>query len=73
METVFDYNITPQECEYIGMLDKDFYLQNCTEDDANLNLAELFYLRGQKEKAKEYANKLPLNMKNDFWRIITHP
>lgn len=73
METVFDYNITPEECEYIGMLDKEFYLENCTEDDANLYLASLFYLRNDKERARRYADKLPLDMKNDFWRTVTHP
>ncbi|MBR5271778.1 MAG: hypothetical protein IKU25_00435 [Clostridia bacterium] len=73
MKTVFDYNITKEECRMIGMLDKDFYLAHATEDDANLDLASLFYLRNEKEKAKEYADKLPLNMKNDFWRTITHP
>ena len=30
METVFDYNITPEESQRIGMLDKGFYLENCT-------------------------------------------
>ena len=73
METVFDYNITPEECKRIGMLDKGFYLENCTEDDANMDLAFLFHARNEKEKASEYAAKLPLDMKNDFWRTVTHP
>ena len=73
METVFDYNITPEECQRIGMLDKVFYLENCTEDDANMDLALLFHIRNEKEKAREYADKLPLDMKNEFWRTITHP
>lgn len=73
METVFDYNITPEECKRIGMLDKGFYLENCTEDDANMDLALLFHIRNEKEKAREYADKLPLDMKNEFWRTITHP
>lgn len=73
METVFDKNITPEECRRIGMLEKRFYLENCTEDDANMDLAALFYLRNEKEKAREYANKLPLDMKNEFWRTVTHP
>lgn len=73
METVFDYNISPEECQHIGMLDKEFYLANCTEDDANMDLASLFNLRNEREKAREYADKLPLDMKNEFWRTITHP
>ena len=73
METVFDYKINPEECQRIGMLDKGFYLENCTEDDANMDLALLFHIRNEQEKAREYADKLPLDMKNEFWRTITHP
>lgn len=73
MKTVFDYNITPEERQRIGMLDKEFYLENCTEEDANMDLASLFHIRNEKEKAREYADKLPLDMKNEFWRTITHP
>ena len=72
METVFDHNITPEECLRIGVLDKEFYLENCTEDDANMDLALLFHIRNEKEKAREYADKLPLDMKNEFVRTITH-
>ena len=73
METVFDYNINPEERQRIGMLDKGFYLENCTEDDANMDLALLFHIRNEKEKAREYADKLPLDMKTEFWRTVTHP
>lgn len=73
METVFDYNITPEESQYIGLLDKEFYLENCKEDSANMDLAMLFYLRNEREKASEYADKLPLDMRNEFWRTVTHP
>ena len=73
METVFDYDITPEECKRIGMLDKAFYLKICTEDGANMDLALLFHIRNEKEKARIYADKLPLDMKNEFWRTITHP
>lgn len=60
MTTVFDYNISAEESERIGMLDKEFYLDNCTEDDANRDLAALFYLRNEMERAREYADRLPL-------------
>ena len=73
MKTVFDYNITPEEWSDICGMDKDFYLKHCTEDDANLDLAYLFWKRGEKEKATTYADKLPLDMKNSFWRSVTHP
>ena len=73
MDTVFDYNISPEECQYIGLPDKGFYLRSCTEDDANMDLAFLFHLRNEREKASSYADKLPLDMKNEFWRTVTHP
>jgi hypothetical protein len=53
--------------------DKGFYLRSCTEDDANMDLAFLFHLRNEREKASSYADKLPLDMKNEFWRTVTHP
>ncbi len=73
MITVFDYNITPEERKRIGVPEKGFYLEHYTEDDANLDLASLFYLRNEEAKAREYADKLPLDMKNDFWRTVKHP
>ena len=73
MKTVFDYNISAEESERIGMLDKEIYLDICTEDDANKDLATLFYLRNEMDRAREYADKLPIDMRNDFWRIVTHP
>lgn len=73
METVYDYNITAEESEAIGMIDKRTYLNHCTEFDANLDLARLFYYRKDRERAEHYANKLPPNDRNDFWRSVTHP
>lgn len=40
MKTVFDYNISAEESERIGMLDKEIYLDICTKDDANRDLAD---------------------------------
>jgi hypothetical protein len=74
METVFDYNITPEEWENIhGGAGKERYLQLIGEESANFDLALLFYRRGDKEKATYYANKLPFDYRNDFWRLVTHP
>lgn len=73
METVYDYNVTAEELEALAMIDKRVYLKNCTEVDANLDLARLFYIRNDKERAEHYADKLPPNDKNDFWRSVTHP
>lgn len=73
MKTVFDYNITTEEWNDICGMDKNAYLEHCTENDANLDLAHLFWHRGKKEEANKYADKLPLDMKNEFWRTVTHP
>lgn len=74
METVFDYNITPEEFEYIrGFQSKEEYIQHLDEFTANYDLAALFYKRGNKTKATYYANKLPIDDRNDFWRTVTHP
>ena len=75
METVFDYNITDEEREHLGLS----YAKNVDEYDpfdeetANLGLAHLFWLRGDKRKADEYAERLPLDTKWDFYRTVTHP
>ena len=73
METVYDYNITEEESFNLGLLDKDFYLRHCTEEDAFQDLARLFYLRHDLKKAKLYADKLPPLLRIDFWRTVTHP
>lgn len=73
MKTVFDYNITPEEWRNISRMDKETYLSVVDEESANYDLALLFYERGEKEKARAFADKLPPNTKNDFWRSVTHP
>lgn len=73
METVFDYNITDEERENIGIPDKENYLPFIGENSANLGLAELMHERGDMKRAAMYAEKLPPNLKWDFYRLITHP
>lgn len=73
METVFDYNITDKEREDIGISDKEHYLLFNDEDSANLGLAKLMHERGDMKRATMYANKLPPDLKWDFYRLITHP
>jgi hypothetical protein len=73
VETVFDHNITKKEWDGICGIDKDEYLRFAGESTANLDLAKLYYRRGDKEKATYYADKLPPNGRNDFWRTVTHP
>ncbi len=75
METVFDYNITDEEREYLGLS----YAKNVEEyapfdeETANMDLASLFWYRGDKKKAAKYADKLPPLAKLDFYRTVTHP
>lgn len=73
METVFDYNITDKERENIGITDKEHYLAYLDEDSANWGLAELMHERGDMKRAAMYAEKLPPDLKWDFYRLITHP
>lgn len=71
MLTVLDFNITHAEKEYIGCTTIDFL--KISEQSNNYFLASLFYMRGDKVKAAEFADKLPPQVKNDFYRIVTHP
>lgn len=73
METVFDYNITPEEWAQIRGMKKAFYLSYANDEIANNDLATLFYLRGDMKRATEYAEKLPPEVKYDLWRTLTHP
>lgn len=73
METVFDYNITDEEREYIGITEKEDYLLCCSEESANFGLANLFWHRGDKKKAGEYADRLSDCLKWDFYRTMEHP
>lgn len=73
METVFDYNITPEEWEYICGMTKEVYLSIIGQESAYQDLAALFYIRGDMKRATEYAEKLPPDVKYDLWRTLTHP
>lgn len=74
METVFDYNITDKEREYLGITGEGMiYAATHYEYTANLCLASLFWYRGDKKKAAKYADKLPPLSKLDFYRTVTHP
>lgn len=73
METVFDYNIAPEEWEWVRGMERDTYLSVICQEDAYQDLAALFYLRGDMKRAEYYAEKLPPDVKYDLWRTITHP
>ena len=75
METVFDYNITDEEREHIGLS----YAKNADEyapfDEVavNMDLASLFWLRGDKKKTIEYTSRLPPYARFDFFWTVVHP
>ncbi len=75
METVFDHNITEEEWKAtIGSLSKTTYSRIMDQESAYQDIATLFFVRGDIERAKEYANKLssPLDM-YDLYRTWYHP
>ena len=73
METVFDHGITEKERERIGIVDKDLYLKHIDEESARLDLAFLYYERGDKNKVKKNLEGLNQLAIIDFWRTVTHP
>jgi hypothetical protein len=74
METIFDYNITEEEKKKIGCpaLDINEYLRFADSELMILDLAYLFHTRGDMEKAKSYADKLPPLRRQDWYRTINH-
>ena len=51
----------------------DYNIAPFDEETANMDLASLFWYRGDKKKAAKYADKLPPLSKLDFYRTVTHP
>lgn len=73
MKTVFDYKISPEEWAKIKGMTKEIYLSSVDPDTAKADIATLFYLRGDKERATALSEELPPDVKNDLWRTLTHP
>lgn len=75
METVFDHNITSEEYfELIGTIPREAYLRIMTQQDAYVDLAYLYHMRGKMRKARKYIEKTKdCNLINSFWRTIKHP
>lgn len=74
METVFDHNITEKEWKHIyGTCSQDKYISFIGQETAYYDIAVLYYIRGDNDKATAYANKLPPHRRNDLWRMLTHP
>lgn len=63
METIFDHNVTKEELKDILGFDswtrEELLSINCTQRDHYGVIYRLYRYRGDKEKAKEYADKIP--------------
>lgn len=59
METIFDYDPTPEELRYLtGAASKETYLSGLTPDESFEDLAGLFAMRGDGERAGAYARQI---------------
>ena len=64
METIFDHNVSKEEMvRFVGPFNvEDAFVEGpsmyTSEDDANYALGILFSMRGDKEKAKQYFEKI---------------
>lgn len=73
METVFDHNITDEEKRLVCIGDKDEYLSTVSEIDAIVDLAYLYYYRGNENKADMYIEQTnDVNEINSIWRTVKH-
>ena len=74
METIFDHNPTKQELiEFIGTVDKEEYMNFASQNSAYMEIAFLYYYRGEKRKAKKYIKKINnCDLVNSFWRTVKH-
>lgn len=59
METIFDHDPTAEELRYfVGVYGKDRYLSGLSQDEALEDLAGLFAMRGDAERATGYAQRI---------------
>lgn len=72
-KTVFDYDITEEEWQHITSLPKEYYMKYANQVDFDMDIATLFWIRGEKKKAIKYSERLPLKYRNDWLRTMTHP
>lgn len=55
----------------IGTCSDEKFLYCLDEDSSNHFLAKLYLLRNDEKKMMEYVNKLPVNMKYEFMKLIS--
>lgn len=74
MKNVFDYHISLKEWEQIrGGMTKETYLSIADNETKTADVAALFYIRGDLEKARDVSEGLPPEAINDLWRTLMHP
>lgn len=72
METILDHNMTEEErYKLIGTCSDEKFLYCLDEDSSNHFLSKLYLLRNDEKKMMEYVNKLPVNMKYEFMKLIS--
>ena len=72
METILDHNMTEEERhKIIGWFSDEDFLYGLDENSSNHLLAKLYLLRNDEKKMMEYVNKLPVNMKYEFMKLIS--
>lgn len=70
METIFDYDPTPEELRYLaGPCSAEEYRHGITEDEALTGLCQLFAMRGDRAQADRYAARIS---DRDFVRFTLH-
>ena len=55
------------------LFSKEQYVKRIKQNDAYLDIAYLLHCRGHLRQARKYINKVKdVNMRNSFWRTISH-
>ena len=71
METIFDYNPTPEEIgmilnPYVAITDKEQYLRFRDQEVCYRDLAVLMRLRGNKSKERQFLNKTSADLRRTY-------
>lgn len=73
METIFDFHPTAKELNtYVAGLTREKYISYLGVDSKNADIAYMLHARGDK-RCELYAQKLPSEMKAEYYRTINHP
>lgn len=73
METIFDFNPSQEEIKRYGAgIPREKYAIILSPDSLNASIAYMLHARGDK-RCELYAQKLPNEMKAEYYRTINHP